>query len=139
GVSEGAGDGGGGRVLAREGFGGGLAGRDAGSGSGAHDRDMPGAGLRDTDAPVGSLHGGQTRGGSAHYLEYTIVATNGNLLLPCIFETVQARGARIASVSLKRPTLDDVYLAYTGRALRDEHGSREDARRFMMAMRRVRR
>lgn len=132
-------DGSGGRVLACEGRGGGLAGWDTGSGRGARDRDMPGVGLPDTDAPVGSLHGGQTRGDSAHYLEYTIVATNGDLLLPRIFETVQAKGTRIASVSLKKPTLDDVYLAYTGRALRDEHGSREDARRFMMAMRRVRR
>lgn len=132
-------DGSGGRVLTCEGRSCGLAGGDTGSGRGARDRDMPGVGLPDTDAPVGSLHGGQMQGGSAHYLEYTIVARDGNLLLPRIFETVQAKGARIASVSLKRPTLDDVYLAYTGRALRDEHGSREDARRFMMAMRRVRR
>ncbi len=132
-------DGSGGRVLACEGRGGGLAGGDTGSGSGARDRDMPGAGLPDTGAPVGSLRGGEMQGGSADYLEYTIVARDGNLLLPRIFETVQAKGTRIASVSLKKPTLDDVYLAYTGRALRDEHGSREDARRFMMAMRRVRR
>lgn len=139
GISDEAWDGGGGRVLACEGRSGGLAGGDTGSGSGARDRDMPVVGLPDTGAAVGSLRGGEMQGGSADYLEYTIVARDGNLLLPRIFETVQAKGARIASVSLKRPTLDDVYLAYTGRALRDEHGSREDARRFMMAMRRVRR
>ncbi|MEW5866451.1 MAG: ATP-binding cassette domain-containing protein [Bacillota bacterium] len=70
--------------------------------------------------------------------EHVVVARNGDWLLPRIFETAQEKGARINSVSLKRPTLDDVYLAYTGRTLRDGQGSREEAHRQMIAMRRIR-
>lgn len=71
--------------------------------------------------------------------DHVVVARNGDSLLPRVFETAQGKGARIASVSLKKPTLDDVYLAYTGRALRDEQGGKEEARRLMLAMRRIRR
>jgi len=70
--------------------------------------------------------------------EYTAVVTNGEQVLPSLFEACQPTGARIVAVAVKRPSLDDVYLAFTGRELRDETGSREEALRARMMMRRVR-
>ena len=37
-----------------------------------------------------------------------------------IFEVASKVGATIESISLKRPALDDVFMAYTGRELREE-------------------
>lgn len=39
---------------------------------------------------------------------------------------------------MKKPSLDDVYLAYTGREFRDEEGSKEDAMRIRRLVRRTR-
>jgi len=39
---------------------------------------------------------------------------------------------------MKKPSLDDVYLAYTGRKFRDEEGSKEDAMRIRRLVRRTR-
>ncbi|HHX86913.1 MAG TPA: ATP-binding cassette domain-containing protein [Firmicutes bacterium] len=71
--------------------------------------------------------------------EQVVVAKNGSSLLPQIFDIARVKGARIDSVTLKRPTLDEVYLAHTGRALRDKQPGKEDVQRQMMAMRRARR
>lgn len=70
--------------------------------------------------------------------EQVVVARNGNSLLPQIFDIAREKGARIDSVTLKRPTLDEVYLAHTGRALRDRQTGKEDVQRQIMAMRRAR-
>jgi ABC-2 type transport system ATP-binding protein len=40
--------------------------------------------------------------------------------LPAIFATLDAAGVVLAGVEVHRPTLDDVFLSLTGRALRDE-------------------
>jgi len=56
---------------------------------------------------------------------YNIIARNGETIIPKMFEAVSRVGAAIESISMKRPTLDDVFLAYTGRAFREEEGSRE--------------
>jgi len=56
---------------------------------------------------------------------YNIIARNGETIIPKIFEAVSRVGAAIESISMKRPTLDDVFLAYTGRAFREEEGNRD--------------
>ncbi|NLZ28293.1 MAG: ATP-binding cassette domain-containing protein [Firmicutes bacterium] len=72
--------------------------------------------------------------------EHVVVARNGDFLLPQIFDVAQDNGVKIESVTLKRPTLDDVYLSHTGRGLRDEvGGSGEAVKKQMFAMRRARR
>ena len=72
--------------------------------------------------------------------ENVVVARNGDLMLPRVFEAAQKNGARIESVTLKRPTLDDVYLAHTGRALRDQAADgKEEAQKQRVRMRRARR
>jgi len=55
---------------------------------------------------------------------YNIITKNGDTTIPKIFNIVEKLGAPIDSVTLKRPSLDDVFLAYTGRALREEEGTR---------------
>jgi ABC-2 type transport system ATP-binding protein len=55
--------------------------------------------------------------------ELTVFSTNGNQVMPKIFEISSRIGIKIESISLTKPTLDDVFLSYTGRELRDENGS----------------
>ncbi|MFH1328513.1 MAG: ATP-binding cassette domain-containing protein [Candidatus Bathyarchaeota archaeon] len=58
---------------------------------------------------------------------YNIIAQNGDTTIPQIFKVIERSGALIEAISLKRPSLDDVFLEHTGRALREEIGSRESA------------
>jgi ABC-2 type transport system ATP-binding protein len=46
-----------------------------------------------------------------------VVLTNGRGLLPHMINVVTAKGAKIQSVSLKEPSLEDVFLHYTGMKL----------------------
>ena len=54
--------------------------------------------------------------------EVTIFSSSGDQVMPKIFEISSNLGIKIESISLTRPTLDDVFLSYTGRELRDENG-----------------
>ena len=49
----------------------------------------------------------------------SLLATNGNRVVPRLFETAGAVGARISAVEVREPNLEAVFLALTGRALRD--------------------
>ena len=56
----------------------------------------------------------------------TIVSrvANGSRELPGILSALENAGIAVASVSLSRPTLDDVYLHYTGREFGTEDRER---------------
>jgi ABC-2 type transport system ATP-binding protein len=69
---------------------------------------------------------------------FNIVVKEGSTALPQIFKITENVGASIASISVKRPSLDDVFLTYTGRALREEEGSRAEHMMQAMRMRRAR-
>jgi ABC-2 type transport system ATP-binding protein len=69
---------------------------------------------------------------------FNIVVKDGATALPQIFKIAENAGATIASISVKRPSLDDVFLAYTGRALREEEGSRMEHMMQAFRMRRAR-
>jgi ABC-2 type transport system ATP-binding protein len=45
---------------------------------------------------------------------------DGTKILPGIIESLKDRGIRVLTVNLKKPTMDDVFLHFTGRELRDE-------------------
>jgi ABC-2 type transport system ATP-binding protein len=45
---------------------------------------------------------------------------NGAQAIPAILSTLEARGVAVASVTTARPSLDDVYLHYTGRDFTSE-------------------
>lgn len=50
-------------------------------------------------------------------------------------DLVQAFGPRIRSLDIQRPSLDDVFIALTGRALRDAEGDQRDRMREMLRLR----
>ncbi|MCD6541029.1 ATP-binding cassette domain-containing protein [Candidatus Bipolaricaulota bacterium] len=68
-----------------------------------------------------------------------VVEKNGDQLIPEIVRLAQDHGIGIHSIRLKRPTLDDVYLHYTGRQIREAEGSREELIRSRVMARRIRR
>jgi ABC-2 type transport system ATP-binding protein len=53
--------------------------------------------------------------------QLTVFAEDGEALVPRLIETA---GVRVRSVHVHQPTLDDVFLHYTGRQIRDEHAER---------------
>ncbi len=81
--------------------------------------------------------------------------TNGETSVPAIFEAIQKYNSelktnsdqqstinnqlKISSISFKQPTLDDVFLHYTGREIREDGGGKESAFMARIRMRRTRR
>jgi ABC-2 type transport system ATP-binding protein len=53
-----------------------------------------------------------------------LTVERGEEALPALLRTLDAAGITLQSISLSRPTLDDVFLTLTGRSLRDDspHG-----------------
>ena len=62
---------------------------------------------------------------------------SGEQTAPEVINAVAAAGLKLRKIWLSKPTLDEVYLEYTGRSLRHEEGDRDVIRtqRFMMARR----
>ena len=50
----------------------------------------------------------------------TVFSTKSNEVIPKLFQASASLGIRIRSLTLKQPTLDDVFISYTGHDLRDE-------------------
>ncbi|MHA6694328.1 ABC transporter ATP-binding protein [Homoserinimonas sp. A520] len=57
---------------------------------------------------------------SGKKLELTV--DHGDVLLPSLLRALDADGRAAATATLRQPTLDDVFLALTGRSLRDDSG-----------------
>ena len=55
-------------------------------------------------------------------LKITLFASNGTKVIPRIFELSSELKIKINSISLTQPTLDDVFISYTGHEIRDENG-----------------
>jgi ABC-2 type transport system ATP-binding protein len=49
-----------------------------------------------------------------------LTVKNGELTLPELMRTLDAHGLPVQGVTLSRPSLDDVFLKYTGRSLRED-------------------
>lgn len=69
---------------------------------------------------------------------YRATVSHGESVIPEIFNSLAGNPARIGAVSVKRPSLDDVFLHYTGRALRETSGGAAEAFRARITMRRTR-
>jgi len=54
-----------------------------------------------------------------------VIDEEGSRFLPKIIDLLNRNGIGILSVSLKKPSLDDVFLHYTGRNIRDEQQGKE--------------
>ena len=50
----------------------------------------------------------------------TLFASNGTEVIPKIFQISSKLGITITSISLTQPTLDDVFISYTGHEIRDD-------------------
>ena len=69
--------------------------------------------------------------GSGDWLGLNLVVDDGAHRIPEIVKIADQAGIALDSVELRKPTLDDVFLSFTGRRIRDEKGSfLERARRF---------
>lgn len=67
----------------------------------------------------------------------TVFTTSGDQLIPQIFQQANTLEIKIENISLTKPTLDDVFLSYTGRELREEEG-KYDRKKMRERMRRIR-
>jgi ABC-2 type transport system ATP-binding protein len=53
-----------------------------------------------------------------------MVTEDGTKLLPRFIEELRTKGIQASTVNLKKPSMDDVFVHFTGRELRDEGGER---------------
>jgi ABC-2 type transport system ATP-binding protein len=69
---------------------------------------------------------------------YRIKSENGEVTAPLIIEALRKEGHVVTRLSLTKPTLNEVYLQYTGRSMRDaeDSGDAIHAKRMIMARRR---
>ncbi len=68
-----------------------------------------------------------------------VVEKNGDKMIPELFSLAPEFNVQINSVRLKRPTLDDVYMKYTGRTIREAESSRDENMKNRMITRRAKR
>ena len=64
-----------------------------------------------------------------------MVSQDGTHLLPLMMEALSREGIRITTVNLKKPSMDDVFVHFTGKEIRDE-GSQSPAASLARARRR---
>ena len=67
----------------------------------------------------------------------TLFTSNGTEVIPQIFQISSELGIKIKSISLTQPTLDDVFISYTGHEIRDDD-SKFNRRREHAKMKRLR-
>jgi ABC-2 type transport system ATP-binding protein len=70
---------------------------------------------------------------------YMIKSENGEVTAPLIIEALRKEGQVVTKLSLTKPTLNEVYLLYTGRSMRDAEESRDAFFAQRATMRRARR
>ena len=66
----------------------------------------------------------------------TLFVSNGTKVIPTIFQISSELEIKITTISLTRPTLDDVFLSYTGHEIRDDD-SKFNRRREHARMKRI--
>jgi ABC-2 type transport system ATP-binding protein len=69
---------------------------------------------------------------------YMIKSANGELAAPLIIEALRKNGYVVTKLSLSKPTLNDVYLQFTGKSMRDAEESKDNVFRQRMTMRSAR-
>jgi ABC-2 type transport system ATP-binding protein len=70
---------------------------------------------------------------------YRVKVERGEEVAPAIIEAIRSRGVAISKLSMIKPTLDEVYLEYTGRSLREEQASEEEIMSLRRTLHRARR
>jgi ABC-2 type transport system ATP-binding protein len=64
----------------------------------------------------------------AHDDSLVLGVEKGDEKIPLVIELAQAQGIQVRSVSVRKPTLDDVFLHYTGRSIRQNTGESMEKR-----------
>ena len=80
---------------------------------------------------------GVVKVGTADDGRWMLVVTAGEETAPRVLGAVNRRGLVVRSLAIKRPSLDDVFLHHTGRALREDEGAGSFIRQ-RMSLRRAR-
>ena len=62
---------------------------------------------------VGAIH---EKGGGL----LVMVTDDGTRVLPHMLDALRAEGVAVTGINMKKPSMDDVFIHHTGRALRDE-------------------
>ncbi|MEM3819981.1 MAG: ATP-binding cassette domain-containing protein [Nitrososphaerota archaeon] len=70
---------------------------------------------------------------------YIVRLEEGEVAAPIIIEHLRQRGYHVMKLSISKPTLDEVFLTYTGRAMRDSEESEEAVMSRRIMLRRARR
>ncbi len=70
---------------------------------------------------------------------YRIKAESGEVIAPLIIEALRQKGYTVIRLSVSKPTLNEVYLEYTGKTLRDIEESKESIITQRIILRRARR
>jgi len=73
-----------------------------------------------------------------HSNEYVIKAKNGEVTAPLIIDALRKEGYIVTKLSLTKPTLNEVYLDYTGKPFRDSEESKESFVKHRITLRRAR-
>ncbi len=68
---------------------------------------------------------------------YRIKVESGEVTAPLIIEVLRRKGYTVTKLFLSKPTLDEVYLEYTGRKIRESEESMESFIRHRITMRRA--
>lgn len=55
--------------------------------------------------------------------ELAVYVDHGESAMPIIMRLLSSQGIEVKTISMARPSLDDVFLKYTGRTMRAEEGS----------------
>ncbi len=69
---------------------------------------------------------------------YRIKTEDGEETLPTIIDALGKEGHKVTRLSLTKPTLDEVYLEYTGRSMREKEEAKENIFTQRITMRRAR-
>jgi len=69
---------------------------------------------------------------------YRIKAEHGDEATPEIIDLFRSKGLHVTRIELTKPTLDEVYLEYTGRSMREEETNRQQMFGQRITMRRAR-
>ncbi|MCZ7402889.1 MAG: ATP-binding cassette domain-containing protein [Candidatus Methanoperedens sp.] len=90
---------------------------------------------------IEKLCGTYQKNGCANFVskkenEVFITVKNGEREIPHVLALASGAGIPITSVSLRKPTLDDVFIHYTGRAIRDKEVSEMEEVGYKMRSRR---
>ncbi len=88
------------------------------------------------DAVINLLAAPWVSGIEEHDGSVTVRLQDADRHIPGIVTAIHRNGIDITSLSVRKPTLDDVFLHYTGRTIREETGSRKAMQMFRWAGRR---